>query len=90
MQNSPNMPEPYTRAIALGPTYFPVGLHRSLDRARHVNILCRTSTTGQLAPESPRYLVVCHHASMGLSAASNIVAQFLSRLKSQVALRRVL
>jgi hypothetical protein len=51
--------------------------HRSLDRARHVNVLCRTATTCQLAPESPLYLVVHHRASMGLSAASNIVAQFI-------------
>jgi len=27
LQNSPNMPEPYTGALALGPTYFSVGLH---------------------------------------------------------------
>jgi hypothetical protein len=58
LQNSPNMPEPYTRAEAPGPTYFPVRLHRLLDRASHVNVLCRTETTGQLAPTIPRYSAV--------------------------------
>src|SRR5205807_4105957 len=55
LQNSPNMPELYTRAKAPGPTYFLVGLHRLLDRAERVNVLCRTSTTGRLAPTIPRY-----------------------------------
>src|SRR5437763_3789616 len=58
LQNSPNMPEPYTRAEAPGPTYFLVGLHRLLDRAERVNVLCRTSTTGRLAPTIPRYSAV--------------------------------
>ena len=55
LQYSPNMPEPYRRVEPLGPTYFPVRLHRLLDRARRVNVLCRTSTTRQLAPTIPRY-----------------------------------
>src|SRR5204863_2091047 len=58
LQNSPNMPELYTRAEAPGPTYFLVGLHRLLDRAERVNVLCRTSTTGRLAPTIPRYSAV--------------------------------
>ncbi len=58
MQNSPNMPELYTKAEAPGPTYFLVGLHRLLDRAERVNVLCRTSTTGRLAPTIPRYSAV--------------------------------
>ena len=57
MQNSPNIPEPYTRAEALGPTYFPVGLHRLLDRARRVNVL-PFFPTGRLAPTLPRYSAV--------------------------------
>src|SRR5437588_9263877 len=55
LQNSPNMPELYTGAEAPGPTYFLVGLHRLLDRAERVNVLCRTSTTGRLAPSIPPY-----------------------------------
>src|SRR6266480_4357215 len=58
LQNSPNMPELYTKAEAPGPTYFLVGLHRLLDRAERVNVLCRTSTTGRLAPTIPRYSAV--------------------------------
>ena len=54
MQNSPNMPEPYARADTLGPTYFPVGLHRLLDRAERVNVL-PFFPTGRLAPTIPRY-----------------------------------
>jgi hypothetical protein len=54
LQYSPNMPEPYTRAEAPGPTYFPVGLHRLLDRARRVNVL-PFFPTGRLAPTIPRY-----------------------------------
>src|SRR2546430_165374 len=58
LQNSPNMPELYTRAEAPSPTYFLVRLHRLLDRAERVNVLCRTSTTGRLAPTIPRYSAV--------------------------------
>jgi len=54
LQNSPNMPEPYTGAEALGPTYFPVGLHRLLDRAERVNVL-PFFLTCRLAPTIPRY-----------------------------------
>ncbi len=54
LQNSPNMPELYTRAEALGPTYFPVGLHRLLDRAERANVL-PFFPTGRLAPTIPRY-----------------------------------
>jgi len=54
LQNSPNMPELYTRAVALGPTHFPVGLHRLLDRAKRVNVL-PFFQTGRLAPTIPRY-----------------------------------
>ena len=54
MQNSPNMPELYTRAKAPGPTYFLVGLHRLLDRAERVNVL-PFFPTGRLAPTIPRY-----------------------------------
>ena len=57
MQNSPNMPEPYTGAEAPGPTYFLVGLHRLLDRTERVNVLPFFSTR-QLAPTIPRYSAV--------------------------------
>src|SRR5204862_3011482 len=57
LQNSPNMPELYTRAEAPGPTYFLVRLHRLLDRAERVNVL-PFFPTGRLAPTIPRYSAV--------------------------------
>jgi hypothetical protein len=57
LQHSPNMPEPYTRTEALGPTHFRVGLHRLLDRAERTRILCGPHAR-RLAPAIPRYSAV--------------------------------
>ena len=76
LQKSPNMPELYTRAEAPGPTYFLVGLHRLLDRAERVNVLCRTSRRAGLRQQSPD-IPLCRHASIGIRATGKTVAQFL-------------
>src|SRR5205823_9618551 len=76
LQNSPNMPELYTRAEAPGPTYFLVGLHRLLDRAERVNVLCRTSRQAGLRQQSPD-IRLCRPASIGIRATGKTVAQFL-------------